>query len=417
MTADHDRVALAEALAIFPRCSIPGRDREGEDAFSGLGDLKAELGHRVAGRHLGKLRIAGEPSSQHDHIDRDHASTSFRAETYNPPLTRPEDACETPPVTATFQAAGGIRAIDSQMFGRERVTSCYLIDADQPTLVETGPTTSVEAVRSGLTELGIGPSDLAHIVVTHIHLDHAGGAGALAPHFPDATVWVHERGARHLADPTKLVASATRVYGEDKMRDLFGPVEPVPENRLRAITDGDRVDLGNRNLDVVYTPGHASHHVALFDSETGVVFVGDALGVFLPDVQVLRPATPPPEFDLELAIDSIGVIEKRQPPAILFSHFGPSEEVTTLCSLAVERLRSWTSIVTEALQSGNDLAAVVSYLRRRTEHELDGADPDQKAAVEDRYELLSSYEMNAMGLMRYIQGRGQDNAARRSATS
>jgi len=319
-------------------------------------------------------------------------------------------------VTTTFEAAEGIRAIDSMMCGREMVTSCYLVQADEPALVETGPTTSVETVRRGLEALGIGPEDLAHIVVTHIHLDHAGGAGALAPHFPRATVWVHERGEPHLADPTKLVASATRVYGEEALNALFGPVHPVPRERLRAVGDGDRIELGGRSLEVLYTPGHASHHVALLDSSSGGVFVGDALGVFLPDVGVLRPATPPPEFDLPLAVQSIERIRDRQPTSILFSHFGPVRQVEEICGRAINRMRSWASFVEEALEHTTELPGVVERLRTAAEDDLDEVPPERKEAVLDRLEVLSSYEMNAMGLMRYIQ-QGQDKADRRSATS
>lgn len=319
-------------------------------------------------------------------------------------------------MTETFEAANGIRGIDSLMFGREKLTSCYLIEADQPALVETAPTTSVEAVREGLTQLGIGPDDLAHIVVTHIHLDHAGGAGALAPHFPGAKVVVHERGAPHLADPTKLVASAARIYGEARLQELFGTVEPVPADRLQAVSDGDRIDLGNRHLDVAYTPGHASHHVALVDSNTGVVFVGDAMGVFLPDVRVLRPATPPPEFDLEQAIASIDLVKSKQPPAVLFSHFGPEPDVAELCGLAIDRLRRWTTLIEDAVKKSARLEDVVDVLRGAFEPEL-AATADGSGDASERYELLSSYEMNAMGLIRYLEKRGQDNAAKRSATS
>lgn len=321
-------------------------------------------------------------------------------------------------MTATFEAARGIRAIDSMMCGRERVTSCYLVEAAEPALVETGPSTSSQAVLDGLRELGVGASDLAHIVVTHIHLDHAGGAGTLSPHFPGATVWVHERGFPHLADPTKLVASATRVYGEAKLEELFGPVEPVPSDRLRSMTDGDRVGLGDRELEVLYTPGHASHHVALIDSLSGGVFVGDALGVFLPDVRVMRPATPPPEFDLPLAVQSIERIRARKPSSILFSHFGPTPDVEQVCGRAVERMEEWAGFVEEALGHTSDLPDVVTRLRSAAERDLDAVPEDGRAAVLDRLEILSSYEMNAMGLIRYIQrGGGQDKADRRSATS
>lgn len=306
-------------------------------------------------------------------------------------------------MTSTFEAAPGITAIDTRMFDRPKATSAYLIEADQPALVETGSTTVVPEVRARLEELGIGPDDLAHIVVTHIHLDHAGGAGTLAPHFPNATVWVHERGAQHLADPSRLMASAERIYGTEGLRKLFGMVEPVPPDRLRAMTDGDVIDLGTRTLTALYTPGHASHHVALQDSGTDGVFVGDALGVYLPDVRILRPATPPPEFDLEQAVASVERIQQAGPSTILFSHFGPVTEVDHITALAVRRMERWTEVVAEALEQTDELDQVASFLRRGTAQELNPADEEGREAIADRYELLSSVQMNAMGLIRYLR--------------
>jgi glyoxylase-like metal-dependent hydrolase (beta-lactamase superfamily II) len=308
-------------------------------------------------------------------------------------------------VADPFQAAPGIRGIDTLMCGREKATSAYLVEADEPALVETGPTTSVPAVLNGLSALGIGAADLAHIIVTHIHLDHAGGAGVLAPHFPGATVWVHERGAPHLADPGKLVASAARIYGEEALREMFGPVEPIPRERLRSLTDGDTVPLGDRAIEAIYTPGHASHHVCLLDDATQSIFVGDALGVFLPDVRILRPATPPPEFDLELAVESIERVAERRPSRLLFSHFGPTEEVTDICRLATQRIKGWADIVDQALTKTEDVVEVVRILRERTAEERGPAAGTEYEAVQDRYEVLSSYEMNALGLMRYLKKR------------
>jgi glyoxylase-like metal-dependent hydrolase (beta-lactamase superfamily II) len=307
----------------------------------------------------------------------------------------------------TFLAVDGVQAIDTLMCGRERATSAYLVEAAEPALVETGPTTSLASVLEGLRQLGVGRNDLAHVVVTHIHLDHAGGAGALAPHFPQATIWVHERGAPHLADPGRLVQSAIRVYGEERLREMFGSVDPVPAERLRAVTDGDRIDLGDRSLEVVYTPGHAGHHVCLVDAATRGIFVGDALGVFLPDVKILRPASPPPEFDLELAIASIERIRSFDPSVILFSHFGPAPEVEHLTALAVRRLRKWTDVVDRAMQESDDLGHVVERLRAETAAELGAAEGRGAEDLQDRYELLSSYEMNARGLMRYLAKRGE----------
>jgi glyoxylase-like metal-dependent hydrolase (beta-lactamase superfamily II) len=308
-----------------------------------------------------------------------------------------------PPIT--FEAAPGVTAIDTMMIDRPQVTSAYLVEADEPALVETGPTNSVPAVVEGLRSIGVGPADLAHVVLTHIHLDHAGGAGALAPHFPRATIWVHERGAPHLADPTRLVSSAERIYGAEGLARMFGTVEPVPVDRLRAVGDAYRIDLGNRALTTIYTPGHASHQVCLVDSRTGGLFTGDALGVFLPDVGVLRPATPPPEFDLELAIASVGKVRAASPPMLLFSHYGPAADVEELCALAVERLERWTDVVRRAMPASPDARAVAAVLRRETADETRLA--EERGADVERYEFLSSYEMNAAGILRYLEKRAE----------
>jgi glyoxylase-like metal-dependent hydrolase (beta-lactamase superfamily II) len=307
----------------------------------------------------------------------------------------------------TFAAAAGLTGIDTRMAGRTKVTSAYLVSAREPALVETGPSTSGDSVLAGLQSLGLGPQDLAHIVVTHIHLDHAGGVGRLAARFPTATVWVHERGAPHLADPTKLVASAARVYGEERMAELFGPVDAVPSGRLAAVDEGDSIALGDRQLDVMYTPGHASHHVSLADSRTGAVFTGDALGIHLPDTRVLRPATPPPDVDVELGVESIERIRKRAETFLMFSHFGPVEEVDELCELASKRLRSWADIVREAMEGTDDLARIAQFLADRTAPEFDDAPP---GADLERYEILSGMDVNAAGLVRYWTKRREREA-------
>jgi glyoxylase-like metal-dependent hydrolase (beta-lactamase superfamily II) len=308
----------------------------------------------------------------------------------------------------TFEAAAGLTGIDTRMAGRSKVTSAYLVAAHEPALIETGPTTSSEAVLAGLDRLGIGAGDLAHIVVTHIHLDHAGGVGTLARRFPAATLWVHERGAPHLADPTKLVSSATKVYGEKRLQELFGAVEPAPKERVRSVSEGDVIPLGDRHLDVMYTPGHASHHVSLVDSRTGAVFTGDALGIHLPDVRVLRPATPPPDIDVEAGVESIDRIRRRAETFLMFSHFGPVQEVEELCSIAASRLREWASIVRSSMDETDDIDRITQLLTDRTAHEFDQA-PD--GADLERYEVLSGMKMNASGLVRYWKNRQEHEGA------
>ena len=311
----------------------------------------------------------------------------------------------------TFLAADGITGIDTKMVGRYLVTSAYLVEADEPALIETGPQTSAEAVLRGLDRLGFGPRDLAHIVVTHVHLDHAGGAGTIAATFPNATVWVSERGAPHLADPSRLVESTARAYGPERMREMFGIVEPIAAERLRSLADGDTITLGTRRLEVLYTPGHASHHVALHDGATGAVFTGDALGVHLPDVGVLRPATPPPDFDLELACQSIERIRTRG-DLLLLSHFGPVAEVDHICEVATRRLIDWSHDVRSALELDDDLDRIVGILERRgaVEYREDSGEPIDM----ERYDLLSSIRMNAIGMIRYWRKRAEraERAAR-----
>jgi glyoxylase-like metal-dependent hydrolase (beta-lactamase superfamily II) len=306
-------------------------------------------------------------------------------------------------MTQTYQAADGITGVDTRMAGKTSITSAYLLHGSEPALVETGPTTSAEAVTAGLDALGLSANDLAHIVVTHIHLDHAGGVGTLAKRFAQATVWVHERGAPHLEDPTKLLASATRVYGQERLERIFGPVDPVPSDRLRAVSDGDRISLGDRHLDVLYTPGHASHHVALIDSRSGAIFTGDALGIHLPDDRVLRPATPPPDIDVEAGLQSIDRIRERARSILLFSHFGPVQEVDELCAIAADRLRKWADIVHDALRDTDDLDRVTELLTRRTESEFEGVE----SVDPSRYDLLSDMRMNAEGLVRYWRKRAE----------
>jgi glyoxylase-like metal-dependent hydrolase (beta-lactamase superfamily II) len=304
------------------------------------------------------------------------------------------------PLRRTFEAASGITAIDTMMVGRAGVTAAYVIDAPAPALVETGPSASLPALLSALDELGVGPNDLAHVIVSHIHLDHAGGAGALLEHFPRATVWAHHRGAPHMADPARLVASTIRSYGEEAVRRMFGPVAPVPAERLRGLADGDRIELGGRSILAIDAPGHSNSELFLVDSATGALFTGDGFGILLPDVGILRPAAPAPEFDLEHAVASIRRVQATAPSVLLFSHFGPAPDVQGVCDTAVERLKQWTDAVRIALQRGVEPAAIADVLRELTAKETRTA---MEAGLDvARYEYLSSYELNAGGIVRYL---------------
>ena len=229
--------------------------------------------------------------------------------------------------------------IDTRMAGYRGITAGYLIRSDRPCLVETGTAPSAPVVRDALASLGVGPQDLATVVVTHIHLDHAGGVGDIAGMFPAARVVVHTKGARHLADPARLMASARMVYG-DALDTLFGSLAPTPAERIDTVEETGVVDLGGgRRLDSHYSPGHAKHHVGLLDSASGDLYVGDAAGVYLPETGDLRAATPPPDFDLDVALASLRLFGALQAERLLFSHYGPLGEVQQTLERSAEEIR------------------------------------------------------------------------------
>lgn len=299
--------------------------------------------------------------------------------------------------------ADGFQVIDTKMHGFDGVTASFLVTGERVALVETGPKNRVDNVVAALEEAGIDSLDW--IVVTHIHLDHAGAAGTLAALYPNATVAVHEVGAPHLADPTKLWASASRIYG-DEMEHLWGGIDPIPETRIKVLNDGDKVDLGGRTLQAIETPGHAYHHHAYLDDATGTVFTGDAVGVRLQGVDVVRPATPPPEFHLTKAIESIERIRKLAPTDLVLTHFGPPDRrVDEICDEGIESLNAWAEWVRSARARASELDDVADVVKAKVEAALEER-LDEDAIK--RLEQTTSYRMNTMGYMRYIDKNEQE---------
>ncbi|TQS18524.1 MBL fold metallo-hydrolase [Microbispora hainanensis] len=286
------------------------------------------------------------------------------------------------------------------MAGYSGITAGYLILGDRPCLVETGTSTSAPVVRDALSSLGVGPDDLATVVVTHIHLDHAGGVGDIANYYPSAEIVVHEKGARHLADPSRLMASAKMVWG-DKLDVLFGTLAPTDAARIRALGDTGTIDLGNgRTLASHYSPGHAKHHVGLLDSLTGDLYVGDAAGVYLPETGDLRPATPPPDFDLDVALGSIALFTALKPQRLLFSHYGPVEDVPSTLERSAEELRIWVDLTRQAKAEGLDLDHAVAMVRDRTRERYAALRADEATA--EQFELLSGAPSNVAGIMHWL---------------
>jgi glyoxylase-like metal-dependent hydrolase (beta-lactamase superfamily II) len=300
--------------------------------------------------------------------------------------------------------------IDTLMSGYAGITAGYLIRGDKPCLVETGTAPSAPVVRDALARLGIGPSDLATVVVTHIHLDHAGGAGDIAAMYPAAEIVVHQRGARHLADPSRLMASARQVYGAALDR-LFGRLAPVPGDRIRALDDVGSIDLGGgRRLDSHYSPGHAKHHVGLIDSLSGDLYVGDAAGVYIPETGDLRPATPPPDFDLDTALGSIRTFVALQPARLLFSHYGPVDSVASTLERSAEEIRVWVEHTRQARAAGLDLDHAVAMVEERTRDRYKSLRSDGDPEIAAKFGRISGAAANVAGIMHWLEKAPQTGA-------
>ena len=299
--------------------------------------------------------------------------------------------------------APGVIQIDTLLGGWERVTAGYLVEGTSPVLVETGSQSSVPALLAALEELGVGANELAAVAVTHIHLDHAGGVGDVARAFPKATVYVHEKGARHLADPTRLVDSAARVYGP-LLDSLYGRLDPTPADRIHVLADGEEVRVSlTRSLTTVDSPGHAKHHLALHDSESGILFAGDAVGVRLPDAGVLRPSTPPPDFDLDQALRSIERFAERRPSGIALAHYGLVPDPSTVLDEAADTLRRWAVVAEQAWLDGRDIAAA---LEDAFAADIAGVDGAQR----EKLDTLNGVHSNAAGFRRWLDSRAASAA-------
>ena len=284
-----------------------------------------------------------------------------------------------------------MRLIDLEHLGRERVVGSYLLPGDEPALVDCGPASCLPALRAGLAaeELDIG--QLRHLVLTHIHLDHAGAAGLLVRENPALLVHVSEIGAPHLVDPTRLERSARRLYGEDFDR-LWGPLLPVPEESVRVV--GERV-IG---LEAFPTPGHASHHVSYLTAD-GSCLTGDAAGVRIPPARYVAPVSPPPDIDVEAWERSLDAIAGRRPERLCLPHFGIVDDPQA----HVERCRVALSTWAERARHGSEEEFV-----RAAEAEIRAAaDAGTGAVFQQAGPLSQSYA----GLRRYWDKREETAAA------
>jgi glyoxylase-like metal-dependent hydrolase (beta-lactamase superfamily II) len=294
----------------------------------------------------------------------------------------------------------GVLGVDTYMHGWEEFTAVYYLPGPSPAIIDTGSGSSIQAVLQGLEEAGV--RRLEWIVLTHIHLDHAGAAGHLAAAFPEARVLVRAEGAPHLINPERLWASASRIYGQDMSR-LWGEMVPVPEDRVVSISrDGPVADLGRgRRLLSVYAPGHAKHHMALLDTLEGNLFVGDAIGVRLPGTGAIGPVTPPPEFDLELALGTIRSLGALEPNRVFPTHFGLVPDPDQAFQEAAGRLRQWIDVAEPVFRNGGGVDEIAQALSSQR----DAFYPQLNRDLIPKFEHAASYDLNARGMLRYFKSR------------
>ena len=279
-----------------------------------------------------------------------------------------------------------VEPIDVRFKGLERVICCWRVG---DVLVDPGPESALPALLEALGD--VRPRAL---LLTHIHLDHAGATGALVARWPDLEVYVHERGAPHLVDPSKLLASAGRLYGEDNMKPLWGEVLPVPAERVRALSGGEALPLAG-GVRVAYTPGHASHHVAYLHEDSGSAFVGDTAGVRIPPARLTLAPTPPPDVDVEAWERSLELIAAWRPVSLGLTHFGAVEQADEQLEATRASLRELAE-----LTRGADAATVVAAVRERVER---AGDADVRAA----YAAAVPPEHIQLGLERWWRKRAE----------
>ncbi|HZC65410.1 MAG TPA: MBL fold metallo-hydrolase [Candidatus Dormibacteraeota bacterium] len=292
--------------------------------------------------------------------------------------------------------------IDTQWIGRPHaVASALLRSAEHGALIDPGPASTLETLRAGLRSEGLEVADLDAILLTHIHLDHAGATGALVQENPRLAVYAHTRGAPHLVDPGKLLNSARRLWGDELPR-LFGITVPVPAENLRILAGGETLTLDERKLAVEYTPGHAGHHLSYFDESDGTAFVGDTGGIRIQNGPYILPAAPPPDINLELWEESFATILRRRPAKLFLTHFGYAENPAEHLAEFGERLRRWTDAAEQALKNNSDEAAASRAFIAVARAELVAALSESEA---EHYAFTAGLDLSFLGLARYLRKR------------
>jgi len=299
--------------------------------------------------------------------------------------------------------AAGLSYVDLNFLGVPRIIATVVLHGPGGVaLIDPGPSSTLPALRTALEQAGIAMADLRAILLTHIHLDHAGATGTLVHQNPGLRVYVHEKGAPHLVAPERLIASATRLWG-DEMDRLWGEFRPVPEHALTILRGGERFTAGARDLDVAYTPGHASHHVSYYNADSGVAFVGDTAGICLGRHAFVLPPTPPPDIDPEAWRVSLAAIGAWGADTLFITHFGAHAPAHAHLTEMADHITLVANLVRASLAREGDDASREAWFTDEVRHELRRRLPDEHARA---YEVAGRFDLNWKGLARYWRKRG-----------
>ena len=309
--------------------------------------------------------------------------------------TRPEDAL-------IRRIDDSLVQIDLRFGGTDGVIAAFLLHGDAgAALIEVGPTTTCAALEAGVRAAGFAMTDIDRLLVTHIHLDHAGAAGSLLRDYPRLRVGVHPVGAPHLADPSRLIASATRIYG-DQMGPLWGDVVPIETDRIDVLADGEALEVAGRRIVPWFTPGHASHHVVFVDEATGTVFTGDVGGVRIQGTAYVCPPTPPPDIDPAAWAQSVATIRAVGARRLALTHFGIYEDVDRHLDALMPNLDAMIAAARDELAADGDSDRLTHRIQAIERAALGRSDPDAFT----RLELATPAYMAALGLRRLLKQRG-----------
>lgn len=303
------------------------------------------------------------------------------------------------------QVGDRIWAIDLGFQGWDKVAFAYLMASpDELVLIETGPTSTLPNLKAGIMAAGFDPAQLTKIFVSHIHLDHSGAAGVIVRELPEVEVFVHPVGRPHLIDPAKLISSAGRLY-TDRMDALWGEVAPVPEERVRPLADGETVQAAGHVMSVLFTPGHAAHHVAYWIPEQSIVFTGDVGGVRMPGSDYALPPAPPPELAPGEWVVSTERLRQTGAQRLLLTHGGAFDDANAHLDRLMPDLDMVGSLALEAMLAGADDEAVTALIQAHTEARIGPVIAEDPGIVQ-RYGWAAPSFLSALGYRRYLTKRG-----------